>query len=78
MFDPAVYTVPSIEEHAAQMWQNKYLPAVGPTGPDTPIDMTEKLLRMLNELEHAHIYIEQLNTRLSELEAELDKARAVE
>ncbi|MEC8295837.1 MAG: hypothetical protein VX083_20270 [Pseudomonadota bacterium] len=69
VFDPEVYTVPSIEEHAAEMWANQFLPAVGPTGPDTPINMTEKMLRMLNELEHAHIYIEQLHDRIVVLEA---------
>ena len=71
MFDPSVYTVPSIEEHAALMWEKKHLPAVGPTGPDMPINMTEKMLRMLNELEHAHIYIEQLHTRVAEMEAKI-------
>ncbi|MCT8161680.1 hypothetical protein [Pseudoruegeria sp. SHC-113] len=68
VFDPEVYTVPSIQEHAALMWENKYLPAVGPTGPDYPINMTEKMLRMLNELEHAHIYIAQLEERVVDLE----------
>lgn len=74
VFDPDVYTVPSIEEHAAKMWSDKHLPAVGPTGPGIPINMTEKMLRMLNELEHAHIYIEQLNDRIKVLEAEIDKS----
>jgi len=68
VFDPAVYTVPSIEDHAASMWQNKYLPAVGPTGAGTPINVSERVLTMLNELEHAHIYIEQLNERVRYLE----------
>jgi len=72
VFDPAVYTVPSIEEHAAIMWDKKHLPAVGPTGADMPINMTEKMLRMLNELEHAHIYIDQLNQRVQELESLVD------
>ena len=69
VFDPAVYTVPSIEKHAAFMWENKHLPAVGPTGSDQPINMTEKMLRMLNELEHAqYCYIEQLHQRIEKLE----------
>tara|TARA_R110002049_G_scaffold44333_3_gene129875 strand:+ start:121716 stop:122894 length:1179 start_codon:yes stop_codon:yes gene_type:complete len=68
VFDPEKYTVPSIDDHARDMWANKYLPAVGPTNAETPIDMTVKMLRMLNELEKAHIYIEQLHTRLSVLE----------
>ncbi|QAX32150.1 hypothetical protein [Leisingera sp. NJS204] len=68
VFDPEVYTVPSIEEHAAEMWAKKHLPAVGPTGPGIPVNVTEKMLRMLNELEHAHIYIEQLQKRITVLE----------
>ena len=71
VFNSAVYEVPSIEEHAAEMWENQYLPAVGPTGPDAPINMTKKMLRILNELEHAHIYIDQLNNRLEKLETAL-------
>ncbi len=73
VFDPEVYQVPSIEEHAAAMWEDKHLPAVGPTGPGIPVNVSEKLLRMLNELETAHIYIEQLNSRISELEVQLQE-----
>ncbi|MEZ5716061.1 MAG: hypothetical protein R3D85_13365 [Paracoccaceae bacterium] len=36
-----------------------YLPNVGPTLENTPINVTDKLGRMLNELEHAHLYIAQ-------------------
>ncbi len=71
VFDPELYQVPSINDHAALMWENKYLPAVGPTGPNQPINMTTKLLRILNELEHAHIYIEQLHERVEDLEVQL-------
>lgn len=74
VFDPEVYTVASIEDHAASMWANKHLPAVGATRPDEPLRVTNKLLAMLNELEHAHIYIEQLNTRVKDLEMQLAKA----
>ena len=71
VFDPDVYAVPPMEEYAARMWENRHLPVVGPTGPDQPINVTEKMLRMLNALEHAHIYIDQLNGRVQALEAEL-------
>ena len=71
VFDPEVYTVPSIEEHATAMWANKHLPAVGPTLPGQPVDMTQKVLTMLNELEHAHIYIEQLHARVEQLESKV-------
>ncbi len=72
VFDPSVYTVPSIEDHAALMWENQHLPAVGPTKPGQPVNVTLKLTRMLNELEHAHIYIEQLHHRVAVLEEQLE------
>ena len=70
VFDPDLYTVPSIEAHAEQMWTNGYLPAVGPTLQGQSINITAKMTSMLNELEHAHIYIDQLNRRISLLEAQ--------
>ncbi|MEZ5812093.1 MAG: hypothetical protein R3D45_11840 [Rhizobiaceae bacterium] len=85
VFDPSVYKVPSIDEHAEEMWAKGYLPAIGPTKPDEPLNVTLKLTRMLNELEKAHIYIEQLHRRLegaeklelaiAELRAELDSLK---
>ncbi|SPH27490.1 hypothetical protein ASD8599_03956 [Ascidiaceihabitans donghaensis] len=78
VFDPDVYTVPTIEAHAEQMWANKHLPAVGPTLPDQPLDVTTKMLRMLNELEHAHIFIQQLNAEIGVLEARLNEMEADE
>lgn len=60
------YPLESIEEHAAKMWSNKFLPAVGPTKPKEPWNMTDKLGGVLNELEKAHIYIEQLHERVKD------------
>ena len=60
------FTVESIEEHARRMWSRGHLPAVGPTSLDQPFDVTEKVGGILNELEKAHIYIEQLHRRLRE------------
>jgi len=71
VFDPDAYTVPSIETHASQMWNKGYLPAVGPTLQGQPINITAKMTSILNELEHAHIYIDQLNQRISDLEEEV-------
>ncbi|MCE8008759.1 hypothetical protein [Aestuariivita sp.] len=71
VFDPEIYEVPTIEEHAAKMWGNKYLPAVGPTQ-NGPVNMNAKMTGMLNELEHAHIFIQQLNERIAVLETALD------
>lgn len=53
------------------MWVHRHLPAVGPTAEGEPFNVTEKSGGMLNELEKAHIYIEQLHHRLARLEAAL-------
>jgi hypothetical protein len=63
--------VESIEDHAASMWENSYLPGVGPTSPDEPWNLTEKTSGILNELEKAHIYIEQLNDQLRDRDGEI-------
>lgn len=60
VFD-ADYDMPSIEKHAEVMWTKRHLPAVGPTREGEPMNLTTKLEGVLNELEKAHIYIEQLN-----------------
>ncbi len=76
VFDPSVFTVKPIEEHAKEMWNNKFLGAVGPTKPDQPINITQKTTGILHELEVAHIYIEQLHERLKAMEerfADLEK-----
>ncbi|MEZ5716057.1 MAG: hypothetical protein R3D85_13345 [Paracoccaceae bacterium] len=61
------YPLPSIAEHAARMRALGHLPNVGPTPEGQPIDLTDKLGRMLNELEHAHLYIAQLERELRTL-----------
>lgn len=66
------YELPSIEEHAAAMWSAGYLPNVGPTIENEPFNMTDKVGRMLNELETAHIYIAELHTRLEALEEQIE------
>ncbi len=67
VFDPET-KIESIDEHASLMWTNSYLPAVGPTVENEPFNITAKTGGMLNELEKAHIYIEQLHKRLAMLE----------
>lgn len=74
------YALLSIGEHADLMWANGHLPAVGPTLPGQPFNVTDKMGDMLNELEHAHIYIEQqqrlidaLNARVSMLESKFEE-----
>lgn len=62
------YDLPSISEHTEAMYALGYLPNVGPTVENTAINVSDKLGRMLNELEHAHIYIAELHDRINKLE----------
>jgi hypothetical protein len=48
------------------MWSAGFLPAIGSTVANEPINMTEKMGGVLNELEKAHIYIEQLHQELAQ------------
>jgi len=66
------FALPTIAEHGELMRSAGYLPNVGPTLEGEPINVSEKLGRMLNELETAHIYIDQLNGRLEFLEDQLN------
>jgi hypothetical protein len=62
VFDES-YDLPSIQDHATAMFANKFLPNVGATPEDAPtINISQKIGGMLNELEHAHIYISQMHT----------------
>lgn len=65
------YDMISIDEHAASMFANKYLPNVGATPENGPFNLSTKVGGILNELEHAHVYIDQLNTQLGEKEERL-------
>ncbi|MEQ8292391.1 MAG: hypothetical protein RIA08_09310 [Roseovarius sp.] len=67
----------SVSDHAALMWDKGHLPAVGPTLPGAPMNVSEKTGGILNELEHAHIYIEELHDRLEEQEALRQEQAAV-
>ncbi|WP_305969346.1 MULTISPECIES: hypothetical protein [unclassified Mameliella] len=65
------YDILPISDRAAMMYDLGYLPNVGPTAEAGQYDLTKKVLGMLNELEHAHIYISQLNQRIEVLEEAL-------
>jgi hypothetical protein len=66
------FELESIEEHAASMWQKGYLPAVGKTDEGkVSIDVFQKTTGILQELEKAHIYIDQLNQDLKARDARL-------
>ncbi len=64
------YSLESIEEHAAYMWKEKHLPAVSPAAEINAgkYNMAERREQILEELEKAHIYIEQLHKRLKKVE----------
>jgi hypothetical protein len=62
--------LPSIADHNAAMWENGYLPNVGPTLENAPFNVSDKMGRMLNELEHAHIFIGQ---QQGQIEAQDDR-----
>ena len=74
------YALESIEAHAAYMWENKHLPAVGAGQVNAQgqgmVNVGARSQGMLEELEKAHIYIEQLHgemTRLKRNEAALTR-----
>jgi len=71
VFEPQ-YDLESIEQHAAYMWQNKHLPAVGKGKVDDEgrpfIEVGARSQAMLEELEKAHIYIDQLNQQVQQLQ----------
>ena len=75
VFDPD-YELESIEEHAAYMWEKRHLPAVGaatvsPETGRTRINVLAHSAGVLEEVEKAHVYIEQLHRRLERRRAEI-------
>jgi hypothetical protein len=76
VFEPT-YTVESIEDHAAFMWNNRHLPAVGARQVDEQgrefVEIGARMRGMLEEIEKAHVYISTLNERITEKDAELTK-----
>ena len=65
VFSPE-FDLPTIQEHADLMYAKSHLPAVGPTGPNMTVNLTQKTMGMLHELEKAHIYIHQLSEQMEE------------
>ena len=70
VFQPG-YELESIDEHAAFTWENSHLPAVGPG--QEKVALTKLSYGMLEEVEKAHIYIEQLNERLKQEETAIEQ-----
>jgi len=70
------YALLSLQEHTDAMWAQGYLPNVGPTVEGDPFNVSDKLGRVLNELEHAHIYIARQQEVLTEMQARLSVLEA--
>ena len=69
------YNLETIETHAKHMWVEKHLPSVPKATKnkhgDEIVEIGAHRRGLLEELEKAHIYIEQLNQRLNQLEKKL-------
>jgi len=66
------FEIESIEEHAESMWSESHLPALSPAAEGGDFEVAKTTMGMLEELEKAHIYIEQLNDRISQTAVEKD------
>ncbi|MFC1478351.1 hypothetical protein ACFL57_02710 [Candidatus Margulisiibacteriota bacterium] len=67
----ADYNLKTIEEQAAFMWANKHLPAIqGAAELDGKINIAVRLEQAVEELEKAHVYIEQMNKKNQDLAEE--------
>jgi hypothetical protein len=75
VFSPG-FEIEPIEEHAAKMWEQSHLPAVGPTSPSESLNVSDKIGGLINELEKAHIYIERLNEETKRQRAGFEAASA--
>jgi hypothetical protein len=69
------YKLESIDEHSEFMWQEKHLPAIPKMQKDENgreiVEIGARSRGVVEELEKAHIYIEQLNKENKELRAKL-------
>ncbi|MFC1624424.1 dockerin type I domain-containing protein [Candidatus Omnitrophota bacterium] len=77
VFEPE-YELESIEEHAEYMWQYKHLKAV-PKGKvdengQEMLEIGSHRRGLLEELEKAHIYIQQLNEKVKALETQIKES----
>jgi hypothetical protein len=82
VFEPD-YKLESIDEHSETMWREKYLPAMPKAQKDENgqemVEIGAQNKGVVEELEKAHIYIEQIHKRLKTLEkkdAEMQKRLA--
>ena len=69
------YDLQSIKERKEYMWEQKHLPALpkAPEGLTGPVDLVGHQMGVLEEVEVAHIYIQQLLESIEKLEARVEK-----
>jgi len=71
------YELESIDEHSEAMWRAKHLPAMPKAQKDENgheiVEIGSQSKGVVEELEKAHIYIEQLHKRITTLEERLAK-----
>jgi len=74
----ADYQLETIEDHANYMWHEKHLKAIPKSSVDENgreiVEVGSHRKGIVEELEKAHIYIEQLNNRIKSLETKLEEA----
>jgi hypothetical protein len=72
------YELESITDHATYMWERRHLPALPPAGEDGTgtVDLVAHQMGILEELEKAHIYIEQLHEQIKVLELRISEIEA--
>lgn len=69
------YDLMPIEQRADFMWEQKHLPALpkAPEGLKGNVNLVSHQMGILEELEVAHIYIQQLHQNIASMESRLDK-----
>ena len=76
VFEPD-YKLESIDEHSEYMWRQKHLPAIPKAQVDDNgqeiVEVGSHRKGIVEELEKAHIYIEQINEKLKEKGAQVDE-----
>jgi hypothetical protein len=74
------FKVPSIREHADFMWKNSHLPKMAPAQVNAKgqgvIKVGQRAQGMLEELEYAHVYIEQLHGDVEQLQQDVERRDA--
>ena len=80
LFEPG-YQLESIEDHAGYMWENKHLKAIPKAMVDDNgyeiVEYGSHQKGIVEELEKAHIYIEQLHERIKILEQKIEQLVSV-